>query len=257
MADSIGSTAVVVAQMRAVESSRPDRVIEDPLAAELVAAAGIPGVDSVGLSTIQSVPMLSRIYAAVVHRTRFLDDHLLDAIGSGCGQVVVLAAGLDSRAFRLGCAATFFEIDLENVLEFKEPVVATKELGATRRTVIAEDLTDKSWTDKLITAGFDPSVQTAWIAEGILMYLTDTQNDALMAAIAGLSVAGSYLMFVTNGPGWLADGHSRQLKQAVDSAGFGFQSHLDEPENWLTRFGWNVHEVVTLEQVGHRLGRID
>jgi methyltransferase (TIGR00027 family) len=257
VANNIGATAVAVSQMRAVESARPDRLINDPLAAALVEASRIPGVGSVNLATVEAVPMLSRIYAAVVHRTRFLDDHVTEAVKSGCGQVVILAAGLDSRAFRLESVARFFEIDLANLFEFKEPVVVGKPVTAASRTVITADLTDPSWTAALTASGFDPSVPTAWIAEGILMYLTDEQNDMLMSEIAGLSASGSYLMFVANGPGWLADEHSKQLKDAVDSAGYGFQSHLDDPEVWLSRFGWTMVEAVTLEQVGHRLGRVE
>lgn len=255
VANTIGATAVAVSQMRAVESARPDRVINDPLAAELVAASGIEGVGAVTLATVEAVPVLSRVYAAVVHRTRFLDDHVLNATRSGCTQVVVLAAGLDSRAFRLETAARFFEIDLANVFAFKEPVVADKPLTAAGRTVITADLTDPAWTAALTAVGFDPAAPTAWVAEGILMYLTDTQNDSVMSAVAGLSAAGSHLMFVANGPGWLADEHSQQLKDAVDSAGYGFKSHVEDPGPWLSRFSWTVCEAVTLEQVGHRLGR--
>lgn len=256
VAGNIGSTAVAVAQMRAVETSRPDRLFADAIAAELVEAADIPGVSSVTLQVMESVPMLERAYRAVVHRTWFLDQQVIHAVEAGCRQVVIVGAGLDTRAYRLDCAAMFFEIDFQNIFDLKEPVLAPKQPTGLGRAAVCADLTSPDWPAALTNAGFDPAVPTAWVAEGLLMYLTDAENTSLITAITDMSASGSRLIFVTNGPGWMADSASAQLQQAVDSAGFGFKSHVDDPSAWVSAFGWTLRTATTLEQIGLDLGRL-
>src|SRR3989440_3686905 len=126
----VGFTALAVAAGRAVESSRPDRVIEDPLAAAFVAAAHSPvplplrwPEPGTALSDQEVLLLHGADYVGL--RSRFCDDYLRRACSDGIGQVVVLAAGLDTRAFRLGwlAGARLFEIDQPSVLEFKDAVL--------------------------------------------------------------------------------------------------------------------------------------
>jgi hypothetical protein len=106
-----------------------------------------------------------------VIRTRFFDDYLTAAIAARCHQVVLLAAGLDTRALRLAWPAgtRVFEIDLPGVLSFKDSVLAAQ--GAVPRCerikVPADLCTD--WTAALAEAGFDRSTPAAWLAEGLLI----------------------------------------------------------------------------------------
>jgi len=122
-------------------------------------------------------------------RTRYFDDFLTAACREGCGQVVALAAGLDTRAYRLDWSpgVRLFEIDQPNVLAFKSEVLDS--LGATAartRYTVGVNLED-DWPAALREAGFDPSVPTAWLAEGLLMYLPAEAETQLYAGIHDLS----------------------------------------------------------------------
>ncbi|WP_344339923.1 SAM-dependent methyltransferase, partial [Kitasatospora putterlickiae] len=148
----VSRTALSVALVRAYESSRPDALFDDPYAAAFATAAGVP--------LPASGPRGALAEALVAHgtlRTRFYDDRLLAA---GADQVVLLAAGLDTRAHRLEWPAgtRLFELDLHPVLDFKDQVLDG--LGAEpgcRRTVLSADLLDSRWPARLVDAGFDPA----------------------------------------------------------------------------------------------------
>jgi methyltransferase (TIGR00027 family) len=127
----VAKTALGVARARARESRREDRLFGDPYAQAFVEAA--PGVFPQEPATWQQraalgplAPLGAAFHAHAVIRTRFFDDYLAGAAGAGCRQVVLLAAGLDTRAFRLAWPAgvRLFEVDLPGVLAFKEPVLA-------------------------------------------------------------------------------------------------------------------------------------
>jgi methyltransferase (TIGR00027 family) len=182
----VGRTALGVARARARESRRPDRLFDDPYAAAFVDAVGEPaGTSGSGRA---------RLAFHAVIRTRFYDDYLLTA---GCRQVVLLAAGLDTRAFRLRWpgGTRLFELDLPEVLAFKEKVLA--EHGAVprcERVVIGADLrTD--WAGRLTGGAFDPAEPTAWLAEGLIVYLTAEEATTLLGAVGRLSAPGSRLAF--------------------------------------------------------------
>lgn len=253
----IGATAVVVAKFRAIETTRSDRLFADPLAEVLVTEAGMPEMEGITRDVIEVVPMLRRVYEATIVRTRYLDDHLLSAVEDGCRQVVLLAAGLDTRAYRIPVAedVTFYELDLPKVLEFKNGALERHRAQTlTDRVAVAADLTE-SWAAPLQAAGFDPASATLWMAEGIMMYFTQEQNDALLETISAMSAPGSRFLFVANGPGWLADDSSKDLKATADQAGVGFKSHVDDPETWLHPAGWAVRNADTLENFGKQFGR--
>jgi methyltransferase (TIGR00027 family) len=180
--DEVSTTALGVARVRAAESERPDRLFEDPWAARFCAAA--PELVPVG----QRTPMALAFALQAVIRTRFYDDYLLDA---GCPQVVVLGAGLDSRAYRLDWPADtdLYEVDLPGVLAFKEKVLGDAEPRC-HRVVVPADLAEE-WEKPLLAAGFDPERPTAWLAEGLLAYLTPQDAERLLSTVTGLSAPGS------------------------------------------------------------------
>src|SRR6202161_3394848 len=179
IATSVGTTAVMVAAARAAETNKPDPLIRDPYARVLVSEAGT-GVwekmlDDSLLSKVQEIDAEAaavfehmRGYQAV--RTHFFDAHFARAVAAGIRQVVILASGLDSRAYRLDWPAgtTVYEIDLPKVLEYKAETLAGH--GATpiadRRPVPVDLRHD--WPQALRDAGFDASRQTAWLAAGVV-----------------------------------------------------------------------------------------
>lgn len=192
----VSRTALGVAGLRFLESSRPDRLFDDPLAGSFVAAGRslFPRVKEPEIRD-GSGPDLAELFAVqVAIRTRFYDDYLRDA---GCDQVVLLAAGLDTRAFRLDWPAgtRLFELNLPGVLGFKDRVLT--EQGATPRTcrvVVPVDLRE-DWASAVLEAGFEPDVPTAWLVEGLLIYLTFAEASALISTLGELSAPGSTLAF--------------------------------------------------------------
>jgi methyltransferase (TIGR00027 family) len=229
----ISRTALWVAKMRAEEGARPDRLFDDRLAGAFVAAAGPDAVDGLAL------PPGAVEFLAV--RTRFYDDYLRAA---GLRQVVALAAGLDSRAFRLAWPAgvRFFEVDLPEVFEFKEAVLAEHGAvaGCTRATVPADLRGD--WPAPLLAAGFDPATPTAWLVEGLLLYLTLADNDRLVDTLTTLSAPGSRLAFDHMRSAASDRAPLRETEAVARRMGAGFQSYLDDPVGWLAAHGW--HAVV-------------
>jgi methyltransferase (TIGR00027 family) len=224
--DAVARTALGVAAMRAQESARSDRWFDDPYAGRFLEAAGWdrtqPDADAV------EDPVWRSILRSSIVRTRFLDELLA---GVDCPQVVILGAGLDSRAFRLDWApgTTLYELDQPDVLAFKDEVVADDAPRCERRTV-AVDLT-ADWTTPLEAAGHDRSRPTAWVAEGLLMYFDDEQVDRLLGGLTDRSPVASRLAITL-----------RASTGAVPERMVGmWRSHApDDPVAWLADFGWTA-----------------
>jgi methyltransferase (TIGR00027 family) len=200
LASSVGATATMVAAARALASREPDPLIADPYAEPLVRAVGIDffvklvdGVVSASDADDDGAAQIMTGMMAV--RTRFFDDFFLDAAQTGVRQAVILASGLDSRAYRLPWpdGTVVYEIDQPQVIEAKTAAMAT--IGATPtadRRAVAVDLRD-DWPDALRRNGFDTNQPTAWSAEGLLMYLPPEAQDRLFDNITALSAPGSRL----------------------------------------------------------------
>jgi methyltransferase (TIGR00027 family) len=234
-----------MARVRARESQREDRLFDDPYAQAFVDAA--PGAYPEDPQTAQQLAALGPLaslgaafYSHAVIRTRFYDDYLTTAAAAGCGQVVLLAAGLDTRAYRLDwpAGARLFELDLPEVLTFKESVLAT--CGAVARceriTVPADLRAD--WPARLSAAGFDPTQPAVWLAEGLLIYLTPNEAEGLLTAVTGLSAPGSRFAFEHNP----AD---RDMLTARAAQIPGMRTYtslwkggLADAPGWLTDHGW-------------------
>ncbi|MFC9310300.1 SAM-dependent methyltransferase [Streptomyces sp. NPDC057011] len=196
----MGRTALLVAAARAIETHRPDALAHDPLAEHFVRAAPVSArwpVHPDGVPDGEADPLWGRLGRYFGLRTRVLDDHLLRSARAGVRQVVLLGAGLDARAFRLdwpaGC--TVHEIDTEGVLTFKQEVLdrTCARPAAARRTIPADLRGD--WVGALIRAGFERTVPTAWLAEGLLLYLPADAEQRLMACVHALSAPGSTLAY--------------------------------------------------------------
>lgn len=199
LASSVGATATMVAAARAVASTGPDALIDDPFAAPLVRAVGVDfftgmvdGTLEVPAEAQEAATALTTVMAV---RTRFFDDFFVNASRAGITQAVILASGLDSRAYRLPWAAgaTVYEIDQPEVLEFKTRTLT--DLGAEPtavRRAVPVDLRD-DWPAALIDSGFDVHAPTAWSAEGLLIYLPPEAQDRLFDHLTAISAPGSRL----------------------------------------------------------------
>lgn len=193
----VSRTALGVAALRALESNRPDRLFGDPFAAAFFVAgkAMFPAPERV---LPEGEPSLGRLFAGqVAIRTRFYDEFLLAAAKHGCAQVVLLAAGLDARPFRLDWpqGLRLFELDLPGVLEFKARVLAgIAAQPRCARIVVPGDLRE-DWAGALRAAGFDAVVPTAWLIEGLMIYLARDEAAVLLSTVGELSAPGSETAF--------------------------------------------------------------
>lgn len=192
---SVGSTALFVAAARALEAQKPDPVVVDPFAGIFCRAAGAGWADLLD-GNAPAHTLRSEFGADFVNyqgvRTKFFDDYFRAAAADGVRQVVLLAAGLDSRGYRLDWpdGTVLFELDQPLVLDFKRRTLAGHAPTAERREV-AIDLRD-DWPRTLREHGFDPSRPSAWIAEGLLIYLPADAQEQLFAGIDALAAVGSH-----------------------------------------------------------------
>ncbi len=203
LASSVGTTATLVATGRAIASQDSHGLIDDPFAAPLVRAVGIEvftkmvdgelSMDTLAQLAPDAAERARSNIDEMAVRTRFFDDFFITSGKAGIRQAVILASGLDSRAYRLPWPAgtVVYEIDQPEVIEFKTRALADlgAEPKAERRTVPIDLRND--WPAALRAAGFDPAKPTAWCAEGLLIYLPPEAQDRLFDNIAALSAPGS------------------------------------------------------------------
>ena len=198
VASSVGATATMVASARAVASREPNAIINDPFAEPLVRAVGLDFFNrlldgEIGTSDDDGGAVTRLMTDVMAVRTRFFDDFFTES--AGIRQAVILASGLDARAYRLQWPAgtVVYEIDQPKVIEFKDATMAS--LGATptaERRAVSIDLRE-DWPAALRRNGFDDSQPTAWSAEGLLVYLPPEAQDRLFDDITALSAPGSRL----------------------------------------------------------------
>jgi methyltransferase (TIGR00027 family) len=224
----VGGTGLTIAGIRAAETERADRLFADPLAAAFVVAAGSPPRQATGRQA-------AALRLWVVARTVFLDELVLAACADGARQVVLLGAGFDTRAFRLPWppGVRCFELDTPHVLEAKERVLAAQQAvpGCERITVPGNLLDD--WPAALRSAGLRPDQPTAWVAEGLLVYLSPDDVDQLLDRVTSLSGPGSRLGLTFRGRA-PADQNSPAVALRRSAA-------PDDPAGWLAGHGWAAH----------------
>src|SRR3984957_9752894 len=162
LASSVGATATAVAARRAMASKGPNPLIDDPFAEPLVKAVGVEGFikmmnGDIELGDADPASPAQRLAEGMAVRTRFFDNFFTEAAAAGVRQAVILAAGLDTRAYRLPWPGgpTVYEVDQPQVIEFKSRTLA--DLGAAPtadRKAVAADLRD-DWVTALRDNGFN------------------------------------------------------------------------------------------------------
>ncbi|WP_430332988.1 SAM-dependent methyltransferase [Rhodococcus sp. ACT016] len=251
----VGATAVFVAAARAIESGRDDRLFEDRWAGEFVRASGwSPPTDQLDDSSREELT------AWVAARTKFLDDFVLDAVAAGCEQVVLLGAGLDTRAFRLHWpkTVTVYELDTAEMVQFKEAVLAGESPAEASRITVPIDLRE-DWPAALRDAGFHSDVPTAWILEGLLAYLPEEAVDALMRNVGELSAPGSAIGATITNIDFAAAVDDAPLFRGSPISRREWLSLLhsngpSDPVAWFDSYGWRATAVPTDDAV-RRYGR--
>jgi methyltransferase (TIGR00027 family) len=257
LATSVGATATMVAAQRALASAAG--LIDDPFAAPLVRAVGI---DVYTRLVNGEIPVTddtefdpARMARGMAVRTRFYDQFFVDATCSGIRQAVIVAAGLDVRAYRLPWpqGTVVYEVDLPNVIDFKTSTLSKQGAAPTaERRTVAVDLRD-DWPAALEAAGFDPQAPSAWSAEGLVVYLPPEAQDALFDNITALSAPESQLASefvpdttVFTDPRWRSH-HERmsELGFEVDFNDLVYHFERSHIIEYLTQRGWQVsHRTV-------------
>ncbi|MDP7706782.1 MULTISPECIES: class I SAM-dependent methyltransferase [unclassified Mycobacterium] len=261
LATSVGATATMVAAQRALASDPQYALIDDPFAAPLVRAVGIDVYTRLvnGQIPVEDDSEFDpqRMARGMACRTRFYDEFFLGATRSGIKQVVILASGLDARAYRLPWPAgtVVYEVDMPEVIEFK--TLTLSDLGAeptAERRTVAIDLRD-DWATALREAGFDADAPSAWSAEGLLVYLPDDAQDALFDNITALSAPGSRLAFefvpdtrIFQDERWRAH-HDRmaELGFEIDFNDLVYHAERSHILDHLTGAGWQTSSHTTKE----------
>lgn len=234
----VSTTSQTCAALRAIESNLPSatRLFTDPLAEALAGPAAMARVRSRSSSGT----------ARIAIRTRYFDDFANLHLGAPLNermQLVLLGAGMDSRAYRLhnlSDAVDVFELDRADVLQLKERLLRkihpAPEMRAKTVHRICADLGDSSWGMKLEAAGFDPRVRTVWLMEGVLYYLTEREVEGVFKVLEQLSVEGSAVCFSA----------VTELSESRQKVRKMFRSTIEDPAGFVAKFGFKAESVDTI-----------
>lgn len=233
--DPVSSTALWMAAERARESARPDRLFADPLAEALAGPEGkqIMAEMTTGLPDNPAIPI----------RTRYFDDRLLALVGADqITQVVLVAAGMDTRAFRLGLPpdTTIYELDQPPLLALKDQRLG--EAGARPscgRRVVPADVTSR-WGDDLVSAGFAVTEPAVFVAEGLLGYLEEPQVHHLLDTLASLAGSGSVLLADLSGRTPVDAPYMATWFARLEKAGMSRRFATNDPAGLCAAHGWQA-----------------
>jgi methyltransferase (TIGR00027 family) len=278
---SVGATALGVAAARAAETESDNPLINDPFARVFVDAAGE------GIWSLYADPVLiakaieiepavqGRIQVMVdfmATRTAFFDEFFLNAAETGVRQVVILAAGLDARTWRLPWpdGTVVYELDQPKVLDFKSATLREHGAEPTARLVNVPIDLRQDWPKALQEAGFDPSLPSAWSAEGLVRYLPAQAQDLLFERMNSLSAPGSWLASNVPGEGFSDPDRVRRQREDMqrvraaaarlidaeltDYEDLWYPEERTPVDGYLREHGWDV-SAVTFTELLDRYGR--
>jgi methyltransferase (TIGR00027 family) len=243
----VAATGLLAAAIRAEESARDDRLFTDPFAERL---AGDEGRQLLA----DAVAATGHTPAQIVIRTRFFDEALLCAQDDGVLQVVILAAGMDARAYRLPWRAgtTVYEVDQPQVIAAKDERLAGERPGC-RRVAVGIDLAD-DWPKALQSQGFALVAKTVWLIEGLLQYIDASAVNTLFARIDALSAPGSVLLYNVVGRTMLEAPFLQPTRQFMQRLGAPWTFGTDTPAALAAGLGWTAM-VTDVAEYGNRWHR--
>ncbi|MGV0713959.1 SAM-dependent methyltransferase [Mycolicibacterium sp. XJ662] len=267
--ESVGATALGVAWSRAQENASECPLFTDPYAQMFIDAVVAQGWQ---LPPAYVVERIRSIAGYAASRTKWFDEFFIAAGANGIEQVVILAAGLDSRAWRLPWVeeTVVYEIDQPKVLAFKAETLRNNDVRpAVRYVQVAIDLR-RDWPKALRDAGFDDTEPAAWAVEGLLPYLPAEGQDLLFDRIHELSANGSRIAVESFGTGFFdADylaGRREQMRKLREQSGAADDENVFDTEDlwyieertdlakWLMEHGWEATTTAAAELMD-RYGR--
>ncbi|MFI0817980.1 SAM-dependent methyltransferase [Streptomyces sp. NPDC021098] len=257
--DAVARTSLLTTALRAKETKRPDRLYEDPFAARLAGTVGADLFGQVSDATWpnrtdpgQKVPSTFD-YNAI--RTRYFDDYLLAQVKDGAyPQVVMAAAGMDTRAYRLPWPreVELFELDRPNVLAAKESALGDQPVHERiTRHLVGADLIGEDWKDSLRAAGYRPDQPSLWLLEGLLYYITEEQTRQLLANVAELTAPGSRVAADLVSATALTVPAVKPLLEVFERWGCPWLYGHDEPEALFAEYGFEAEAVQPGEESAH------
>jgi methyltransferase (TIGR00027 family) len=266
--ESVGATALGVAAARAAETESDNPLISDAFARVFLDAVGdgawnwfeAPELPSEVVEAEPELPLrMEAMVSYFASRTAFFDTFFLDATSAGIRQVVILAAGLDARSWRLPWpdGTTVYELDQPRVLDFKLSTLRGHGAEPTcNRVGVPVDLR-QDWPTTLQQAGFDVSAPSAWSAEGLMQYLPAAAQELLFNRVQGLTVPDSRIAVEALGPEFV-DPEFRAKRRARMDRVRALLANADPPRevpktdelwyfeerqdvgDWLRRNSWEV-----------------
>jgi len=233
--DPIAKTASWTAAIRAQESDRPDRLFSDPFARAL---AGTEGLQILSAANANAANV--GVYVAI--RTRFFDDFVLSVNQAGIRQVVIVAAGMDTRAYRLSWAAgtIVYEVDRPELLRIKDRILAEQRAQPQcARITIGADLAGE-WDTSVKETGFKLDEPSLWLVEGLLFYLENPAVHEILAQLSGLAAPGSHLGVDFISESYLTSPWTQEALSGMAQRGMAWRSGTDDPEELLAGHGWHA-----------------
>lgn len=245
----VSNTALLTAAARAIENARPDRIFRDDLARTMAGAKGplmTKRYDRAGLNEFIAI------------RTRYIDDALEShALEDDVRQIVIVAAGMDTRAYRLDWSpgTIVYELDRPELFVIKNEMLRAANVEPRcRRVTVGVDLLD-DWSQALQNAGYRPERPTVWAVEGLLFFLTETAVHMLLSRAARLSASGSCLVTDMVNRRFLSNPWTQQFLQAMKADGAPWQFGVDDPASLLDACSWTAVDIKEPGQEGAHFGR--
>ncbi|HSU39884.1 MAG TPA: class I SAM-dependent methyltransferase [Polyangiaceae bacterium] len=239
----VSDTARWVATYRARESARPDALFRDPLAAHLAGERG------------EAIAKLASPHSAwaLITRTKLIDDLVAATVAEGCPRLLDLAAGFDTRPYRLELPTDFswIEGDLPDLLAEKERLLAG-EKPRCRLERRAVDLSDREARARFLAESTEGASDVTVLTEGLVIYLDEALVTELARAFSSCKAVRHWILDF-NSPRIMADmvrGMGKLLNQAplkfAPASGVGFFENL----------GWKPREIKPLFHEAARLKRL-
>jgi methyltransferase (TIGR00027 family) len=228
----VSDTARWIAAQRARESERPDAVFHDPCARRLAGERG----EQIARAMVRAGDW------HVVARTVEIDRMIKEQMRQGIGTVVNLAAGLDTRPYRMNLPPSlqWIEIDLPAILDYKEEILRG-ETPVCALERIRLDLSDPVARREVLDRLGKQRKRTLILTEGLLVYLPETDVASLAADLAGQPGFERWILDLMSAG--LAKLLMRRFGSQLIEAGAPFKFAPKEGTDFFARFGWKLLET--------------